>query len=160
MKYLIIEWVNDSPVINGALYYDDMETALRVCQFFEKLVANAGLENSVKYTICKVEKGGSQLEKKADTGILTINIKDFKPEILDVFKGFELEVSGAWKDIKTAFPACVSGNQSDVIMVKNQEGKIFVCRAYKMRKDFKFTTLENQYEVANVAFWRYLKIEN
>ena len=160
MKYLIIEWINDSPVLNGALYYDDMETASRMCEFLEALAAKTSLSGCVKYSICQIQKGGFELEKKSDTGILTINIKDFKPEILDVFKGFELEVSGAWKDIKTAFPACVSGNQSDVIMVKNQEGKIFVCRAYKMRKDFKFTTLENQYEVANVAFWRYLKIEN
>ena len=160
MKYLIIEWVNDSPVLNGALYYDDMETALKVCQFFEKLVANAGLENSVKYTICKVEKGGSQLEKKADTGILTINVKDFKPEIMDVFKGFELEVSGAWKDVKNESPKCDFGKQPDTIMVKNKEGKIFVCKAYKMHKKIKFVTLENHYEVANVAFWRYLKIEN
>ena len=137
MKYLIIEWVNDSPVLNGALYYDDMETALRMCEFLESLAAKTSLSGCVKYTICQIEPGGFQLEKKAD-----------------------FEVSGAWKDVKNESPKCDFGKQPDTIMVKNKEGKIFVCKAYRMHKKIKFVTLENHYEVANVAFWRYLKIEN
>ena len=90
MKYLIIEWVNDSPIISGALYYDDMKTASRMCEFLEALAAKTSLSGCVKYTICQIEPGGFQLEKKADTGILTINVKtsDFnKVEVLNLFKG-------------------------------------------------------------------------
>ena len=53
--FLIVEWIDDSPTINGAKYYESKEEAL----YFEKLNKILPIEFAinVKHTICEIEKG-------------------------------------------------------------------------------------------------------
>ena len=57
--FLIVEWIDDSPSINGAKYYESKEEALEAALYFEQLnkILPIGFAINVKHTICEIEKG-------------------------------------------------------------------------------------------------------
>jgi len=59
MRYLIIEWLNDYPVINGANFYKEEKDAIEAALFLEEIAKKAKFKMaiSVKYTICKIYEG-------------------------------------------------------------------------------------------------------
>ena len=58
-KYLIIEWLNSTPIINGANYYDEKGDALKAAIYLENLAEKSKIMTgvSVEYTICEIYKG-------------------------------------------------------------------------------------------------------
>jgi hypothetical protein len=57
--FLIVEWIDDSPTINGAKYYESKEEAVEAALHLEKLnrILSEGFAINVKHTICEIEKG-------------------------------------------------------------------------------------------------------
>lgn len=58
-KYLIVEWLNGNPILNGANYYDEKEDALKAALYLEGLAEKSKTMTgvSVEYTICEIYKG-------------------------------------------------------------------------------------------------------
>lgn len=60
-KYLVIQWINNNPIINGCCYYDTMEDAIKSSKIQEELskknlqILNDG--TTVEYSICTTYKG-------------------------------------------------------------------------------------------------------
>ena len=57
--FLIVEWIDDSPSVNGAKYYESKEEALDAALHLEKLnkILSVRFAINVKHTICEIEKG-------------------------------------------------------------------------------------------------------
>lgn len=52
-NYLLVEWLNDSPIIDGSVYFDTKEECLEYCKSLPN-VENLGI--NIKYTICRITK--------------------------------------------------------------------------------------------------------
>ena len=55
-KFLIVEWLDNQPIIDGANYYDTHEDAMKRCVSLYEKSGNI-LAINVRYTVCRIFLG-------------------------------------------------------------------------------------------------------
>jgi len=49
VRYLLVEWLDDNPIIDGAIYFDTKEECL---EYWKNLPKHEGFK--IEYTICRI----------------------------------------------------------------------------------------------------------